>query len=101
MSNKPEGLVMVTDTGIRIPIDLRHTHTKDGIDYWEPMIEADLNAVMPNVTAFDGPPLTAKDCIHFTAPGPGWDTFEWAQRVLANSRHVFAFYASGAGNVAR
>lgn len=97
---KPEGLVLITDTGMRIPIDLRLDHIKDGCRYWEPVIQGDLNRVMPHVVAFDGPPVRRGECIHFTAPGPGWDTFEWAQRVMANSRHVFGFYDNGEGDVA-
>lgn len=100
---KPHDLVMVTDTGMRIPIDLRplryepETHTQ----HWTPVIEADLDAVMPAVIAFDGPPVGVGHAVSFEQPGPGWDTLEWAQRVMANSRHVFAYYDNSDGDVLR
>lgn len=100
--SKPEGLVMVTEDGQRIPIDLKPSPLEEpGIQHWEPMIEGDLNAIMPSVIGFDGPRLRSDQAISFSEPGPGWDTFEWAQRVMANSRHVFAYYDNTAGDYAR
>lgn len=92
---KPTGLVMITDDGLRIPIDLKladHCEPNDEVMFWEPVIEADLNTVMPKVIGFDGPPLTKHQAIHFPNPGPGWDTIEWAQRIMDNSGHVFTWY---------
>lgn len=92
-TEKPTGLFMVTDTGMRIPIDLKLAdYQEDSTTFWEPVIEADLNAVMPHVVAFDGPPLGAGRALHFPEPGPGWDTMEWVQRIMDNSRHVISWY---------
>lgn len=87
--SQPQGLFLVTDTGQRIPVDTKLHHIADGCHHWQVVIEGDLNAIMPNVVAFDGPALGAGNAIHFDDPGPGWDTEEWGRRVLANSQHVF------------
>ena len=51
--SKPEGLVMVTEDGQRIPIDLKPSPLEEpGIQHWEPMIEGDLNAIMPSVIGY-------------------------------------------------
>lgn len=95
--SKPSGLFMVTDAGQRIPIDVKLSHIDEDRDvrYWAPIIEADLNAVMPSVVAFDGPCVDKGECLTFQAPGPGWNTAEWAERIMANSRHVFGWYEPG------
>lgn len=95
--SRPEGLVMVTDTGLRIPIDLRleHVDPDTGIRYWQPVIEGDLDKIMPSVVAFDGPPVGVGESVSFFKSGPGWDTAEWGQRVMSNSRHVFSWYQRG------
>lgn len=92
---KPTGLFMITEDGLRVPIDLKlaeHCDPDDEVTFWEPVIEADLNTLMPRVIGFGGAPLTKRQAIHFPNPGPGWDTVEWAERIMANSRQVFTWY---------
>lgn len=89
----PQGLFMVTNAGQRIPIDVKlYCADGGGTRYWLPVIEGDLKAVMPSVIGFDGPALHAGEALAFPVPGPGWDTEEWAQTLMANSQHVFAWY---------
>lgn len=85
---------MVTDTGLRVPIDLRlvGVNSETGIRYWEPMIEGDLDAIMPSVIGFDGPRVNKGEAITFSEPGPGWNTKTWGNRVMENSRHIFSHY---------
>jgi hypothetical protein len=90
--SKPEGLFLVTDDGRRIPIDVKLAYVQDGERFWSPVIEGDLNAIMPSVIAIDGPPVHDGEVITFADPGPGWETDEWGERVMANSGHVFGHY---------
>lgn len=92
---KPTGLFMITEDGLRIPIDLKladHSEPGDDTMFWEVVIEADLDTVMPKVIAFDGPRITKGNAIHFPNPGAEWGTLEWAQRIMRNSGHVFTWY---------
>lgn len=99
---KPTGLFMITEDGLRVPIDLKlaeHCEPGDDIMFWEPVVEADPNALMPKVIGFDGPALTKGNAITFPHPGPGWDTLEWAKRIMDNSGHVFVWYDNAAPEV--
>lgn len=92
----PHGIVAITLAGNRIGIDLKLHHTEGDKRFWEPVIEGDINDLMPMVIGFDGPrPFGINDVLHMNSPGPGWNTREWAERVMANSRHIFAYYEPG------
>jgi hypothetical protein len=90
--SRPDGLFLVTNAGMRIPIDVKLAFEHNGTRHWQPMIEGDFNAIMPSVVAIDGPPVHRGECLSFPAPGPGWDTPDWGRRVMANSTHVFGWY---------
>lgn len=91
---KPVGVVLVTDAGLRIPADLKFSHTDDqGIDFWEPIVEADPHKLWPSVHH-----IAAESVPYGTAlavpSGPGYDTAEWGQRVFMNS-DCFGKYVPG------
>lgn len=95
--SQPHGLFFVTNDGRRIPFDVKFHHIDETEDvrFWTPVIEGDLNRIMPSVVMIDGPSVDWGEVIMFENAGPGWETAAWGELVMANSRHVFSSYKPG------
>jgi hypothetical protein len=74
--------VLITDKGWRVPVDLKLLEGEENI--WLPLIEGSLDKIMPSVISIDAEFWPAR--AYFRIPtGPGYDTFEWAERIMKNS----------------
>jgi hypothetical protein len=81
---KPTNVALITNTGLRVPVDLRYVGCSRGVHIWEPVIEDHLADVMPTVTAIDADAWPADAELQLPA-GPGYDDVEWGLSILHNS----------------
>lgn len=90
---KPSKVVFITNSGMRVPVELRYAGFPEAVHTWEPVIEGDLPTIMANVVAIDADHWPAGAALQLPA-GPGYDTVEWGLAVLENSP-VLAGYLCG------
>jgi hypothetical protein len=81
---KPTSVVFITNTGLRVPVDLRYAGSLEEIHMWAPVIDDQLATIMTSVVAIDADSWPAGTGLHVPA-GPGYDDVEWALRIQANS----------------
>lgn len=90
---KPTSVVLITDQGRRVPVELRYAGFNSDAHIWEPVIEGDLGKIMASVVAIDADSWPAGVGLQLPA-GPGYDNVEWGLAVLANSP-ILAGYLPG------
>lgn len=91
--SKPTNVALITNTGRRVPIDLRYIGCSSGVHIWEPVIERHLAHLMSTVTAIDADVWPAGAELQLPA-GPGYDDIEWGLAILRNSP-ILAGYLPG------
>lgn len=99
MPEKPTNIVLITDAGFRVPVDMRMVPTEFWCDvaghssctWWEPLVEGDLTKIMPHVVKMEGDALPHNAHIVIDS-GPGYDTQEWGHRLMINSPILFGYH---------
>jgi hypothetical protein len=89
---KPTNVVLVTDRGDRVPVELRYAGDPQEVHIWEPVIEGELADIMIDVVAIDADTWPAGAGLQLPA-GPGYDTIEWGLAVLKNSPILSGYLA--------
>lgn len=97
VATKPEGLFFVTDTGFRIPFDVKLWKIIAGTTYWAPIVEADISALMPSVVRVEGTSFPGQSALIFIDADESWDNEEWATRLITNSPLLFPGYTYESG----
>lgn len=98
--NKPQGVVFITNKGVRIPIHLKLKGVGNcGMtghnlcNIWEPVIEGDLTRLLPLVVAMDAEHWPHGSHLAIE-PGPGYMTPEWGINIVKNSPCLQSYSAT-------